>query len=114
MPLFHASEPVPDIGRHADAGLRIWRMLRHHGQLEESKIADASLMPPKEARSMLYALLASGFVTVQVWPTTPFTLAWIWLLRKPTEKSILPLSDRPPANAHPGAHTNDAPLGCSD
>ena len=56
------------IARHAGgvAGLRIWRMLYMQGQLEEGTIVEAALMPPKEARTMLYTLLASGFVTMQV------------------------------------------------
>lgn len=41
-------------------------MLHMRGQLEEHTIVDTSLMPPKEARSMLYMLLESGFVTMQV------------------------------------------------
>lgn len=47
-------------------GLRIWRMLRLRNQLEESAIAESALVPPKEARVMLYSLLNSGFVSMQV------------------------------------------------
>ncbi|MCJ1425118.1 hypothetical protein MMC29_003006 [Sticta canariensis] len=52
-------------GSHAP-GLRIWNMLRLRGQLEESAIAESALMAPKEARTMLYQLLSSGFVSLQV------------------------------------------------
>lgn len=46
-------------------GLRIWSMLRLRGQLEEASIVESALMAPKEARTMLYTLLSSGFVSLQ-------------------------------------------------
>ncbi|KAK9786587.1 hypothetical protein WJX73_005213 [Symbiochloris irregularis] len=79
--------------RFGTHGLRIWRMLRQHGQLEENKIADCALMPPKEARTILYALLASGFVTVQDIPKGADRAAsrmfWTWRANVPEGKAVL-------------------------
>ena len=50
------------------AGLRTWRLLLQHGQLEEKTVAERAMMHPKEARSLLYTLLKAGALQLQVLP----------------------------------------------
>ena len=49
----------------ACTGLRVWRLLLQHGQLEEKTVAERAMVPPKEARSLLYTLLKAGALQLQ-------------------------------------------------
>ena len=48
------------------AGLRVWRLLLQHGQLEDKDIVTRAMMAPKEARTLLYTLLKAGVLQLQV------------------------------------------------
>ena len=51
---------------HAHAGLRIFQMLQEKKQLEQKQIAEFAMVPVREAREVLYKMLKSGFLALQV------------------------------------------------
>ncbi|KAF5840075.1 hypothetical protein DUNSADRAFT_17810 [Dunaliella salina] len=56
--------------RYGTGGLRIFRLLFIHDQLEQKQVADMSMLPPKETRELLYRMLQGGFVFLQDIPKT--------------------------------------------
>ncbi|KAL3143158.1 hypothetical protein ABBQ38_002018 [Trebouxia sp. C0009 RCD-2024] len=51
-------------------GLRVFRLLLLHPQLEQKQIAEKAMLPPKEAKELLYRLFKAGFVGLQDVPRT--------------------------------------------
>jgi hypothetical protein len=47
-------------------GLRIFRLLLMHRQLEQKVIGEKAMLPIKDARELLYRMLKAGFVALQV------------------------------------------------
>lgn len=51
-------------------GLRLFRLLYLHRQLEQKQIAEQAMLPPKDAKELLYRLYRAGFVSLQDVPRT--------------------------------------------
>ena len=45
---------------------RVFRLLLLKKVLEQKQVADMAMIPSKEAKEMLYSLMAESFVTLQV------------------------------------------------
>mmetsp|Transcript_6773 Transcript_6773/g.18176 ORF Transcript_6773/g.18176 Transcript_6773/m.18176 type:complete len:686 (+) Transcript_6773:251-2308(+) len=56
--------------RYGAGGLRIFRLLFIHDQLEQKQVADMAMLPPKDTRELLYRMLQGGFVFLQDIPKT--------------------------------------------
>lgn len=52
-------------------GGRIFRLLLQHRRLEEKQVVELSTAPKQKVRSLLYAMLKRGFVSLQEVPKTP-------------------------------------------
>ena len=52
--------------RFGSKSLRIFRLLLMKKVLEQKQVVDMAMIPSKEARELLYSLLAENFVTLQV------------------------------------------------
>ena len=50
---------------------RVFRLLLLKKVLEQKQVADMAMIPSREAKEMLYSLLAESFVTLQEVPRTP-------------------------------------------
>jgi len=56
--------------RFGQAGLRIFRILNYRGALEQKTVADSAMIPLKEAREVLYRMMAGGYVQLFTLPRT--------------------------------------------
>ena len=52
--------------RFGSKSLRIFRLILLKTMLEQKQVADVAMIPGKEAKELLYTLLAEGFVSLQV------------------------------------------------
>lgn len=52
--------------RYGSKPFRVFRLLMMKKLLEQKQISEMALIPQKEAKEMLYSLLAENFVSVQV------------------------------------------------
>ena len=52
--------------RFGSKSLRIFRLLLLKTMLEQKQVADVAMIPGKEAKELLYTLLAESFVSLQV------------------------------------------------
>lgn len=57
--------------RFGSKSLRIFRLLLLKTMLEQKQVADVAMIPGKEAKELLYTLLAESFVSLQEIPRTP-------------------------------------------
>jgi hypothetical protein len=75
--------------------MRLFRLLRAKRQLEQKAVAEAAMVPVRDAREMLYRLLRAGFVALQV----PPRLSWRSSRKKPC--TLLPKRPAPTTPALP-------------
>lgn len=47
-------------------GLRVYRLLLQRGQLEQKAVGDLAMIAAKDVRTLLYNMLAAGYVALQV------------------------------------------------
>ena len=52
--------------RFGSKALRVFRLLLIKKMLDQKQVADLAMIPSKEAKELLYTLLAENFVTLQV------------------------------------------------
>ena len=57
--------------------LRVFRLLLLKKVLEQKQVVDMAMIPSKEARELLYTLLAENFVSLQVYTQTDTVLVWL-------------------------------------
>ena len=52
--------------RYGSKPFRVFRLLMMKKLLEQKQVSDMALIPQKEAKEMLYSLLAENFISLQV------------------------------------------------
>lgn len=58
-PLCHAM-PASFRDRFGGSGMRIWKALLLHKQLEQKQVADFAMLPKEQARQLLYQMVKAG------------------------------------------------------
>ena len=83
---------------------RVVRLLLDRAQLEEKQVGDVALIPAKEARALLYKLLAAKVVHLQEIPRkpdhAPMNTYYLWSVVRPVWPACVVVA--PPTN-QPGA-----------